>query len=369
MAKFVISKNLDGTGHHLFLLRRLRAYLDADVPMELITPMSNKEVVRAQLDTNEDFSTIYLGRSASQLFLKALIKPDLLLGNKTETKVSLIHDDVNWRDLIFYIFFAVRLIISDRKQDIPRIKTVFRYTFTKKIKKFLYGKTLKLLSVLGYEVTSDSIDILRYWNLLDNSKQYVIPVNLAQLFPIILSVNPDHDLQTTVLGERDIRVGVPGILRIDKGLTDVLALNESDLEGIDLRVNLPNSVKSENLKITEFGKFDNDEHYSQALSKLDFQLFWFDAERYRHATSSTFFEALISGVVPLTRTGTFCATILERSKLSQLIFDDIADAMSFARMTSKAKIVNSIEFQDLRTATKVQFSDKIIQETLRRLIE
>ena len=100
--------------------------------MELITPMSNKEVFRAQLDTNEDMSTMYLGRSASQLFLKALIKPDLLLGNKTEAKTSLIHDDVNWRDLIFYILFAMRLIISDRKQDILRIKIVFRYTFTKK---------------------------------------------------------------------------------------------------------------------------------------------------------------------------------------------------------------------------------------------
>ena len=78
-------------------------------------------------------------------------------------------------------------------------------------------------------------------------------------------------------------------------------------------------------RFSKFGSFVDDAGYAEAIARLDFQLFWFDVKRYRHATSSTFFRPFFWEWC-IARRGTFCADI--ESGLDDLVFDDIADASS-----------------------------------------
>lgn len=374
MVRFVISRNLDGAGHHLFLLRRFRHHFDRQRAFELLTPASNQPVVDKQFVQSDHIVPMFFGASTFRFFLGILASPQRLLGQDNNEDVSIVHDDVNWKDLLFYLLLTARLISTGKKKQLSRVTVVFRYTFQEPLRRVFYGTSLRLLNSAGCLVTSDSRDILAFWGLLknDNQEEAPVPVNDVGLFPIIPSLLDLNPGKTGLFSDPPVdwapRVGIPGKLRADKGLYDVLKLTDGDLAGIDLCVNLPEEHSAQRDRFSEFGSFVDDAGYAQAISRLDFQLFWFNIERYRHATSSTFFEAILLGVVPLARRGTFCATILERSGLDELVFDDIADTFEFARQKNSLAIANTERFGQLCLALQEKFSTKNIGLTSRSVL-
>lgn len=350
---YVINRNFKGNGHHQFLFKRFISPLAEKTDIRLIT----KKINMGYLDAKSLTRHIFLANTAFWFFLKLFFQINNVLKKNVITRQGhgFIQDDVNWRDLFFYVFLGIFYNLTFRRKVLNNITLVFRYTFSSKIKFLSYLLLLHIVKNLGIRITSDSQFILYFWRL-EKKYECKIPVNLNGLFPMILSIKKPMSEKITKENNTLRVVGVPGMLRVDKGRDAIFQLEHRNMESLIIRANIDKQLFSKYQFIRPFGFFNDDQSYSNAVASLDFQLFWFDEFRYKHATSSTFFESIFLNVIPVAKENNFCSDILKSFDLHNLVFSNIEDTVDFMKECDIKEIKASFEFTSMRSTILSKFS-------------
>lgn len=147
---YVLSRSVSERGHHLHVLSRVSQLLPSNYSIQILSLSQNNRQIKAlrQLCNISDY--IFCSSRA-----KIVVN---VLGGLRRNNNIIVHDDVSFYDLLFYALFSPFV----QQQKLPRIRLVFRYTFTG-LKRRAYRIAFSLVQRRGISITSDCIWINQFW--------------------------------------------------------------------------------------------------------------------------------------------------------------------------------------------------------------